>query len=159
HVAMFIVALLIGSFLSSFLDAAFLILNQFGDSTYWSLFRMRFFSNVLASLTLVPLILTWVRGDDSSVQTISWKRYLEVGLLTVGLFVVGLICVSSGIVRENTRPALLYLPLPLLLWAAIRFGPRGASAALLVVSIFEIWGAIHGLGPFASQSPEMNALS
>lgn len=57
------------------------------------------------------------------------------------------------------RPALLYLPLPFLLWAAIRFGPRGSSAALMVVSIFEIWGAIHGNGPFVTQSPEMNALS
>lgn len=159
HVAMFILALLIGSFLSSFLDAAFVILNQFGDSTYWSLFRMRFFSNVLASLTLVPLIVTWARGEVAWWQAISWTRYVEVGLLTAGLLIVGLICVSSGIVGDNTRPALLYLPLPLLLWAAIRFGPRGGSAALLLVSIFEIWGAIHGLGPFASQSPEMNALS
>ena len=57
------------------------------------------------------------------------------------------------------KPAFLYLPLPFLLWAAIRFGPRGSSAALMVVSIFEIWGAINGLGPFVTPSPEMNALS
>lgn len=57
------------------------------------------------------------------------------------------------------QPALLYLPLPFLLWAAIRFGPRGSSTALIVVSLFEIWGAIHGLGPFATQTAEMNALS
>ena len=31
--------------------------------------------------------------------------------------------------------------------------------ALLVVSLFEIWGTIHGFGPFAAQAPEVNALS
>lgn len=159
HVSIFILVALLGPFLSSFLDAAFVILNQFSNSTYWSVFRMRFFSNVLASLTLVTLIVTWRRFKLSSLKTTSWRRYFEAGLLGVGLLIVGLLTFSWGTTGPDTRPALLYLPLPLLLWAAIRFGPRGSSAALLVVSIFEIWGAIHGYGPFASQSPEMSALS
>ena len=159
QVSMFILVALLGPFLSSFLDSAFVILNQFGTSTYWSIFRMRFFSNVLASLTLVPLIITWSRFDLSQLHRTSWKRYLEVTLLAAGLLIVGLVSFSSGTAGPDTRPALLYLPLPLLLWAAIRFGPRGASAALMAVSVVEIWGATHGYGPFASQSAEMNALS
>ena len=159
HVAMFILAASLAPFLSSFLDSAFVILNQFGTSTYWTVFRMRFFSNVLASLTLVPLIVTWSRVELSSFRTTSWKRYLEVALLAVGLLIVGLVSFSSGTAGSDTKPALLYLPLPLLLWAAIRFGPRGSSAALIVVCVFQIWGAINGFGPFASQSAEMSALS
>jgi signal transduction histidine kinase len=159
HVWMFILAALLGSFLSSFLDAAFVMLNQFGNSPYWAVFRMRFFSNVLATLTLVPLIVTWRRAEPSSLKTISWKRYLEAGLLVAGFVIVGLVSFNSRIAGGNMTPALLYLPLPFLLWAAIRFGPRGSSAALMVVSIVEIWGAIHGFGPFVSQSPEMHALS
>ena len=158
-VALFIFALLVGGLLSSFLDAGFVMANSFGDSPYWTVFRMRFFSNTLASLTVVPVILTWARGELAPLRSISWRRYLEVGLLTLGLLIVGLISVSANVAGENTRLSLLYLPLPLLLWAAIRFGPRGASVALLIVSIFEIWGAIHGLGPFSSQSAELNALS
>lgn len=159
YVSMFIFVALLGPFLSSFLDSAFVILNQFGNSPYWSVFRMRFFSNVLASLTLVPVIVTWRRVDLSIVRNVSWKRYLEVGLLAAGLLIAGLVSFSSRTAGPDTRPALLYLPLPLLLWAAIRFGPRGSSAALLLVSVFEIWGAIHGYGPFTSQSADMNALS
>lgn len=158
HVWVFILASLLGPFLSSFLDAAFVILNQFGVSSYWGVFRMRFFSNVLATLTLVPLIVTWRRIDVAALKNSSWIRYLEAGLLVIGVVIVGLVSFSSR-TEGNTRPALLYLPLPFLLWAAIRFGPRGSSTALMVVSIFEIWGAIHGLGPFAAQAPEMNALS
>src|SRR6185369_17104269 len=52
HVAVFIFVAFIAPFLSSFLDAGFVMLNQFGNSPYWAVFRMRVFSNVLASLTL-----------------------------------------------------------------------------------------------------------
>ena len=159
HVSLFIAVAILGPFLTSFLDAAFVMLNHFGSSPYWAVFRMRVFSNVLASMTLVPLIVSWRHTKPSFLQTTSWKRYLEVGLLATGLLIVGVLSFSAPRVWGDSRPALLYLPLPLLLWAAIRFGPGGSSAALLVVSVFEIWGAIHGFGPFAAQSPEMSALS
>jgi signal transduction histidine kinase len=159
HVSIFILIALLGPFLSSFIDAGFVMLNQFGNSPYWAVFRMRVFSNVLASLTLVPLIVTWRHFEFSMLQSASWKRYFEAGLLAAGLLIVGLLSFSSKITGPDIRPALLYLPLPLLLWAAIRFGPRGSSSALLVVSVVQIWGAIHGLGPFATQSAEMSALS
>lgn len=159
HVWVFILASLLGPFLSSFLDAAFVELNRFGNSPYWAVFRMRFFSNVLASLTLVPLIVTWRRVKFAALKSESWNRYLEAGLLVIGFLIVGTVSFSSRISGGSMKPALLYLPLPFLLWAAIRFGPRGSSTALIVASLFEIWGAIHGLGPFATQSAEMNALS
>ena len=159
HVWVFILASLLGPFLSSFLDAAFVELNRFGNSPYWAVFRMRFFSNVLASLTLVPLIVTWRRVNFAALKSESWNRYLEAGLLVIGFLIVGTVSFSSRISGGSMKPALLYLPLPFLLWAAIRFGPRGSSTALIVASLFEIWGAIHGLGPFATQSAEMNALS
>ena len=158
HVSIFIMVAFIGPFLSSFLDAAFVMLNHFGATPYWTVFRLRFFSNVLASLTLVSLIVTWGRGGFPSVRQTFWKG-LEIGALAFGLLLVGLISSRVRSAGQQTRPALLYLPLPLLLWAAIRFGPRGATAALVIVSVFEIWGAIHGFGPFATQSAEMNALS
>ncbi len=159
HVWVFILASLLGPFLSSFLDAAFVELNRFGNSPYWAVFRMRFFSNVLASLTLVPLIVTWRRVKFAALKSESWNRYLEAGLLVIGFLIVATVSFSSRISGGSMKPALLYLPLPFLLWAAIRFGPRGSSTALIVASLFEIWGAIHGLGPFATQSAEMNALS
>jgi len=159
HVSMFILVAWLSPFLSSFLDAAFVILNQFGESTYGAVFRMRFFSNVLASLTLVPLIVTWRRFEFSALRSISWKRYFEAGLLVASFLMVGLVSIKLQSTGLGIRPALLYLPLPLLLWAAIRFGPAGSTAAFLVVSFVEIWEAIHGIGPFTRQSAEMNALS
>jgi two-component system, LuxR family, sensor kinase FixL len=159
RVALFILVAILGPFLSSFLDAGFVVLNQFGTSTYWDVFRMRFFSNVLASLTLVPLIVTWQRGGLRSLTTAPPRRYVEAALLAAGLLIVGRLSFGTRELVENTTPALLYLPLPLLFWASIRFGPRGSSAALLVVSFFAIWGAINGLGPFTGSTPERSAVS
>src|ERR1044071_3555710 len=62
HVGMFIFISFLGPFLSSFLDVALVILNRYGDVPFWAVFRMRFFSNVLATLTVVPVIVTWWSG-------------------------------------------------------------------------------------------------
>ncbi len=155
HVGMFTLVAFLAPFLSSFIDAAFVMLNGFGSSSFWTVFSMRFFSNVLATLTLVPLILTWWT-DVPSLRTIHWKRILESFLLVTGLLIVGVLTQEAEL---NKTPALLYLPLPFLLWAAIRFGPKGSSAVFLFVSLFEIWVAIHGHGPFSTQTAERNALS
>ena len=159
HVFLFILIAFLGPFFSSFIDTAFVILNQFGNSPYWAVFRMRVFSNVLATVTLVPLIVTWWNIDFAHLRSRTWNRYIEAGLLVGSFLIVMLVSFSSQTSSPDVRPALLYLPLPLLLWAAIRFGPIGSSSALLVVSLFEIWAAIQGFGPFATQSAEMNALS
>jgi len=158
HVGMFILVAILGPFLSSFLDAGFVRLNNFGNSPYWDIFRMRFFSNVLASLTLVPLIVTWKQGGVRSLTNATPARVLEASLVAAGLLIVGNISFGRREIIQNATPALLYLPLPFLVWASIRFGPRGSSAALMAVSLFAIWGAIHGLGPFIGE-PEESAMS
>jgi PAS domain S-box-containing protein len=64
--------------------------------------------------------------------------------------------------RQEVGPAaiaaLLYAPLPFLVWAAVRFGPAGTSTAILLVAVLAISGAVNGRGPFAFESPEQNAL-
>jgi signal transduction histidine kinase len=159
HVGVFLLAAFLAPFLTSFLDSAFVVLNRFGNSSYWDVFRMRFFSNVLASMALVPVIVTWKRGGIRSLLTAPSQRYLEAAVLAAGLLIIGNLSFGTLRAGQNTTPVLLYLPLPLLLWASIRFGPRGSSAALGVVSFFAIWGAIHGLGPFANETPEASAMS
>jgi PAS domain S-box-containing protein len=158
YVAVFIFAAVLAPFLSSFLDAGFVILNHFGSGGYWQVWRMRFFSNVLAELTLVPFIVMWIGEGRAGLQKLTLYRYLEASALLLGLGLVGILVLNgrSGVVPT---PALLYAPLPLLSWAAVRFGPKGISTALVLVTLMATVGAIHGLGPFVLSSPEDNALS
>jgi signal transduction histidine kinase len=42
--------------------------------------------------------------------------------------------------------------LPAVIWVALRFGPRGATLAITVMSGFAIWESTHALGPFGIDS-------
>jgi signal transduction histidine kinase len=45
-----------------------------------------------------------------------------------------------------------YIVFPVLLWSALRFGPRGASAAIFVVCSITVWNTAHNAGPFVRES-------
>jgi two-component system, LuxR family, sensor kinase FixL len=146
-----------GPFLSSFLDAAFVRWNAWGQGSYWQLIRIRFFSNALAALIVAPLIITWATNGIRTVRIAGRARYLEACVL-----VFALLSVSFAVLYEfgsGADPALLFLPLPFLLWAAVRFGSLGASTAISVVGFLAIWSAAHGHGPFSGGTAEQNARS
>src|SRR5207253_1024388 len=46
-----------------------------------------------------------------------------------------------------------YVTFPLLIWAGLRFGPIGASAASLIVAAIATWHAALGQGPFVLEAP------
>ncbi len=150
-------AAFLAPFLSSFVDAAFVAINHFGGDSYWQVWRIRFTSNILAALTLAPLIVTWVADGIAWLWRIRQARFVEAALLLVGLLSVNTIVFYK--LGSTADSALLYLPLPFLIWAAVRFGSRGASAAICTLTFLAIWSAGHGYGPFSTRSAEENALS
>jgi len=150
-------AAFLGTFLSSFLDAAFVRLNNWGHGEYLEIWRIRFTSNVLASLTVTPLILTWATVGLSSLRRVSGRRLIEASLLLFGLAAVSFTGFYS--LGPTADSAVLFLPAPFLLWAAVRFGPWGASNAIFTVTFLAIWAATHGHGPFLEKSAEENARS
>ena len=58
-----------------------------------------------------------------------WRRCLEACLIGGGLLAVSVRVFTWPTAGEGSVPALVYLPLPLLLWAAVRFGPAGVNAS------------------------------
>src|SRR5437762_7490739 len=133
-------------FLSSFVDAAFVALNQWGQDSYWQVWRVRFTSNVLAALTLVPLIVTWSADGIGWLGKIRRARFVEAALLLAGLLSVNTIVFYK--LGPTADSALLCFPLPFLIWAAGRFGSRGASRAICTFSLLALWSAVHGYVPF-----------
>ena len=89
------------------------------------------------------------------------RRHIEPAVLAVLL--VG-ICVSprrspAGWPTNSLLPAVLFLPLPLVLWAAVRFGEKGASGAILIVAVILTWRTLHGRGLFPDEDPERSVLA
>jgi PAS domain S-box-containing protein len=143
----------LAAFLSSFLDAGFVALNRWGQSGYWDVWRMRLLSNLLATLTLVPAIVTARHGLAAALRAASGRRLAEGAVLATAVVVVSVGVFAARPAGLGAQPYLLAAPLPLLLWAALRFGPGGTSAAILTVALVSIWSAVHGLGPFAAGAP------
>ncbi len=108
-------------------------------------------------LIVVPLIVTWARNGIPRLRRARLSSYLETCVLFLSL-----ISVSYAVLYEfgsGVDSALLFLPLPFLLWAAVRFGSLGASSAISIVGFLAIWSGSHGHGPFSGGTAEQNALS
>ncbi|MGH7307777.1 MAG: MASE1 domain-containing protein, partial [Candidatus Rokuibacteriota bacterium] len=126
---------------------------------YWLAWRQRFLTNVVPTFAITPLIVLTVAGGIARIRGMPLWRHAEFGLLAVALCVVGIPVFGWWQPGPGILPALLYAPLPLLLWAAVRFGTGGACLSLLVVAFLSLSNAFAGRGPFAILSPAENVLS
>ena len=135
---------------TSFLDAAGVILTGLGQN-YWILWTTRLTDNIVADLIIVPTIVIF------GVKGLSWFRrantsaYYEAALLMTATVVVSFLVFD----RESAVSvswAFIYMPLPFLIWALLRFGSGGVSASLLAVALISAWNTMHGRGPLGLQS-------
>ena len=149
-------AVLAAPVLSSFIDAALVRIIGWGSSTYWQLVAARVPSNILAELTVGPLILAWAAVGWSGLRSLSIVRHVEAVTMLAGLLAVCFAVFDSDI-NANVSPALFYLPVPFLLWASMRLGPSGTATAIALMTVAILWGAAHGLGPFAHRPPQETA--
>ena len=147
-------AVLAAPMLSSFIDAALVRLVGWGSEGYWQLVHGRFFSNVLAELTVGPLILAWAAVAPSTLRRAPAARWLEGAALAAALLAAAGVVFDRQHVESAIAPALFYIPLPFLLWAAVRFGVAGTTSALALLVVATIWGAVHGSGPFVGGSAQ-----
>jgi signal transduction histidine kinase len=140
------------------LTGAFVAAFAAPSGDYWLYWRVWLLSESLAYLTLAPVILTFVNAYPPGPANRLLVRGGEAAAIAVGLVAICLAVFHGPPSMSAHVPALVYLPLPFVLWAAIRFGPPGATAAILIVAALSITGAVKGLGPFAGSS-ENNVLS
>ena len=102
--------------------------------------------DVLGTLVVAPFLLAWIINGHFRDGT---RGVLEVILLCLGTATVA----ELGLTRSTVLPVLhqvdyLYLLFPFVIWAALRFGARGASLMTLTVSAVAVWHTTHGTGPF-----------
>jgi signal transduction histidine kinase len=153
-----LIAVIIVPFGAAFWGAAFTVSNHFGTH-YWVEWRNLGISNGVTAVVLVPALLLLANRLSGRAGRPTPARVIEGSVLALGIVVVGTYVFAIEPAGPDTSPALLYAPIPLLIWAALRFGLSGISAAMLVVTFEAIWGAMHGRGPFLLQTPAENALA
>jgi signal transduction histidine kinase/CheY-like chemotaxis protein len=110
-------------------------------ASYWWL------GDAMGALLVTPVILTWEElGRPLTLRT---ERLLEIVLLVTGFVMVSDLTLGTWLENPILHPPLAFTLFPFLVWAAIRFGPRGAAAATLLAAGISIWATVEGLAPFA----------
>jgi signal transduction histidine kinase len=103
-------------------------------------FRTWTLGDAAGVLVVAPVILTWASTGISGFG----RRELAEGAVVLILLVL-----LATLPPQRDVP---YIVFPVLLWAAIRFGPRGAAAAILVVCSITVWNTAQDDGPFVRES-------
>ena len=100
----------------------------------------------LGAMVVAPVLLTWL----------TIPRVREPLLRVVEALVLLTVLLALTAVLFRTPFSYVYAIFPIAGWAALRFGPRGASTATLLVSSLAVWHTLHGLGPFVTSTPTHN---
>jgi signal transduction histidine kinase len=126
---------------------------------YWQSWQGWFLGDVLASLVVTPMIVIWATQGLDPVRRAPRARVIEGVLLGVALVIVSWLVFTSHSDNPDVAPALLYLTVPILLWAAVRFGPPGLITTLAFVLTMATAGAANDLGPFEGRSAPTTVLT
>jgi signal transduction histidine kinase len=107
--------------------------------------RTWWIGDAIGALLIAPLILVWAAPPRTPLLT---RRLGEAAVLVLGLLAAGLIVLTLSVSWGGGPLSHAYVFFPLLMWAAIRFGQRGAITATVLVSAIAIAGTVLGRGPF-----------
>jgi PAS domain S-box-containing protein len=106
--------------------------------------------DLLGALVVAPVFFTWAVPAQAQDNT---RRLLEVFVLCLGTIAAAELglgrFVDVAVLREVNYPYLLF---PFVIWAALRFGARGASLMTLTVAAVAVVHTVRGGGPFVSAS-------
>ncbi|HET9766898.1 MAG TPA: ATP-binding protein [Thermoanaerobaculia bacterium] len=125
---------------------------------YWQPWRAWFVSNALTGLTMLPAAMLTCEHAAGRGVRVDRRRAAE-ALALAGALIAA--CAVAFAMPSAYWPhlELIYAPLPVLIWAALRFGSGGASAALTLVAFAAIWATGLGTGPFVSAVSDANLYS
>jgi signal transduction histidine kinase len=104
--------------------------------------------DAMGILLMTPLILAWVRRPGRGA---SKARILEATGLVAMTGIAGFL-VFGGLLPGGVTAPLVYVALPLLIWAAFSFELRGAATGSVVIAALAVWWTSRGAGPFARET-------
>ncbi|WP_371680358.1 MASE1 domain-containing protein [Streptomyces sp. NBC_01276] len=109
---------------------------------FWPSWWVWWTGDAMGVLLVTPVLL--VLSSARRPRGVPAPRWAEASLLVAATIAVGLL--------EASPTPLIFLAFPLLTWAAFRFQLAGAAPCALAASVFAIYAATHGTGPFAGQT-------
>ena len=114
---------------------------------FGQVFRTWLVGDACGVLVVAPLILTWATAGRAGLH----RRELVEGTVML----VALVALAE-LPPQRDVP---YIVFPALLWAALRFGPRGAATAVFVVCSITVWNTAQNDGPFVRDTITQSLLT
>ncbi len=110
--------------------------------TWWT-------GDAMGDLVFAPLLLAWWHKEKGQ-----WEhgRVLEATLLLLCLVTTTQIVFGGQLLLSGRPPPIAFTTVPILVWAALRFGMRGATTATLIIGSVAFINIVHGQGLFAQGS-------
>ena len=150
HVGGMLTALVAGTAISATVGTVSMLAGGvIGDGEVPTFWRTWFLGDLSGTLVIVPAALVWVQRLPAGARPI---RTWEGGLLIASVAALGVIAVSID-------QSVTYVAFPALIWAAFRFGMRGATLAIAIVAGAAIGITAHEVGPFFEQPIDDRTLS
>jgi signal transduction histidine kinase len=140
-----VLALVACAFLAAIISAAFGPMSlSLGDviaaDELGRVFRTWTLGDASGVLVLAPALLTWAASGFKDIRR---RDLVEMAVMLAVLVVL------AELPPQQDVP---YIVFPVLLWAALRLGPRGAATAILVVCSITVWNTAQSEGPFVRES-------
>lgn len=153
HVVLFAVyVLVVACGLAALLGASIYALSTPTTTPFWSFWLIWWLGDAMGVLLITPFLLGWVRSPP-------WPgegRLLE-AMVLLALTLLLTLWVFSQAASENFSRS-LFLLFPLSLWAAIRFGVRGAAGIALLIAAIAIMATLNGVSPLIADTPAETVL-
>ena len=106
--------------------------------------------DLLGGLVVGPLLLAWLLPRPTGAHA---RGIVEIALVCLGTVAVAELLLGTEIrVPVLEQVDYLYLLFPFVIWAALRFGVRGATLATFTVAVVAVWHTSRGGGPFIGAS-------
>ena len=106
-------------------------------------------SDTMGVIAGAPLVLAFTRKELRAI--LSRRAEFAAWLCVTALATWGVFVLNRG--SDGQAWALAFVPLPMVAWAALRYGPVGTSVALIVISVGGAYGTATGHGPFFRPYP------
>jgi signal transduction histidine kinase len=130
--------------------------GSIGSAEYLKTWFIWWLGDLMGVLVFAPFLLVWSRRVPIVLR---FGELIEASILTTFLITTTLVH-FSGLASEDLKFYIrIHHLLPFLIWAAIRFGQRGSTAASFMIAILTTWGTTHGYGPFAGRSIVENLIA
>jgi PAS domain S-box-containing protein len=105
-------------------------------------------NNSASLIVFVPVILVCATRGRDFIRGLSWRGVGEGALLTVLLSTLTFLVYENVHSVGDALPFVYLIPVPFLIWAAVRFGPVGACLSITLFVCVSSWCAYLGQGPF-----------